>query len=770
MNLSRWIQPPADRGARWRKDDLPGNGRIAAAAGLLLFVSLLLTALLSGYRYWSLPLYRVGDIARSDIVISRDALIEDEEATRLRRGEAAAKSLPVYRFNPSLQDDQVARLRGTFEQSRTLLGLDSRRPAESSGRKRSPAFAALSPDLKAQLRTALRKLDVAPPLDGSLAFLVRDGYGSDLEDRLAALLKDGLSAMIVPDDSLAEKKTGIHLLNILTGKTETVPVSSLATPARVRERIRLRLLEDSRLSPADRSQAQRLLEGLVIPNLTFDEPATKVSQERDAENVDPVLRQLKRGKVVLRQGDEVGPDHLVQIQAMRKLAPAGSSIRQNLAKALLIAILLFIFTFFIRLVPVEQWGYLRLAGFMILTLAANLALLKVSWFVWESVSQSFPFPPFNDGAVYFFLLPFACGAMLVTLLADARCAWLFLIFFCILAGHFAGPDETGLFYIVTTNLAGILAMRKATQRIGIIGAGFKLGLASALLFLILQMMKPVPPEPMNGGTGALLAFLSGPVNAIFLVFTIPLCERLFLVTTEMRLSELGNLNLPLIRELILKAPGTYNHSIAVGTLCEGAAKSIGLNPLFLRTASLYHDIGKTVRPEYFVENQQRVNPHDRIDPLESADILKGHVREGLALAKRAKLPPSLADLIPQHHGTRVMRYFFEKARREAAEKGSDVREAPFRYDGPKPQTKAAAILMLADGIEAAARTLDDHSPDRLRALIGKIAADATREEQFSECDITSLEMSRVTESFLETLGRYYHDRIAYPRGEGDQRS
>lgn len=761
MNLSKWIHPPADRGARWRKDNLPEKGKIMAVAGLLLVVSLLLGALLSGYRYWSLPLYRPGDIARAAIVIPVDALIEDEEATRLRREEAKANAFPVYRFDPAVQEGRIARLRTAFQQSRIVLGLEAA-PA-ATARKRTLSFASLSPNLRSQLRAAIQALDVTPPVDDLLAFLVRENFNADLETRLVALIRSGYGAMIVPDDRFASGKiTNINRLNIVTGKAETVPAGSLSTLAQARKRLGRQVLEDPRLPVAGRTQVARLLEGLVIPNLSFDEPGTKARQEQDASNVDHVLRQLKRGKVVLRQGDEVTADHLIQIEALRKLVPAGSSVKQALGMSLVIALLLFIFLFFIRFVPVEQWGYLRLAGFLVLALAINLLLLKGSWFVCESVSRSFPFPPFNDSSQFFYLLPFAWGAMLVTLLADARCAWLFLIFFGVLAGHFTGSDYTGFFYIVMTSLAGILVMRKVTQRIGIIGAGFKLGLASALLFAILQLMKQAPQDPMNGVFGAALAFLSGPVNVIFLVFTIPLCERLFMVTTEMRLSELGNLNLPLIRELILKAPGTYNHSIAVGTLCEGAAEAIGLNPLFLRIGALYHDIGKTARPGYFVENQQGGNPHDRMDPRESAEILRGHVHEGLSLARRAKLPPSLADLIPQHHGTKLMRYFYEKARKEAGQGGGDVPEEPFRYGGPKPQTKTAAILMLADGIEAAARTLEDHSPKRLRALIEKIAGEAARDRQFAECDITLLEMDRITESFLETLGSYYHGRIVYP--------
>ena len=561
---------------------------------------------------------------------------------------------------------------------------------------------------------------------------------------------------------MTKEKESIHKVNIVTGKWETVLVNQLLTLMQARNRVSQLINQDHRLTVAWRPHVRLILESLITPNLTFDESMTKSRQEGDVKNVAPVLRKLKKGKVVIRQGDEVEADHLVQIEAISKLSRTDSSIMQTIGMAFLVSILLTIFVIFIRFIALNQWSYLKLVTFLILTLTANLLLLRASWFVYDSISQSFLASPFNDKMFFFYLLPFACGSMLITLLAGERCAQIFIIFFCILAGQAIGADYYGFFYILTANLTGILVIRKAKQRIGIIGAGFMLGLTAAVLFFIIEISKQTPLDLMSGSFGAGLALLSGLVNSIFLAFALPLCERIFMVTTEIRLSELGNLNLKLIRELILKTPGTYNHSIAVGTLCEGAAKAIGLNPLFLRIASIYHDIGKTVQPNYFVENQRDGNPHERIRSEESVRILEGHITSGILLAKKANLPSSLVDLIPQHHGTKLMQFFYEKAKTEKAESGREVQENQFRYSGPKPQTKAAAILMLADGIEAASRTLKDHSQNELLDLIRTIITDTTEDGQFSECDITLSEIDRITYSFLETLSSYYHGRIAYP--------
>ena len=762
MNILKRMQPAAARGKPLGKGSPLSRFQMVVLVVLLISISFFLSAFLTRQTHFSAPIYQPGDIARADIIIPMDAFMEDETATQARRTEAKAEALPVYRFNPSLQDDQASRLEAAFVQSRSLLGLDPT-GKESSGGPSKRSFRTLPTAVKAQLRSTMQDLGIKPPVDGLLVFLVREGFKSSLEDQIVLLLKSVFSTILVPDDTLVIKqKENIQQVNSVTGKVETVPVSLLSTLDEVRKKAGKQINQNSRLAVSGRPHVRRILDSLIIPNLTFDETMTKSRQEEDVKNVDLVLRKLKKGKVVLRQGDEVGADHLVQMEAIRKLSQPGSSMRQTVGMAFLIGILLTVFTIFVRFITLNQWSYLRLMGFLILTLTVNLLLLKASWFVFESVCLSFLSAPFNDKTYFFYLLPFAYGSMLVSLLAGERSAQIFIIFFCILAGQSLGTDSYGFFYILVTNLTGIIFMRKATQRIGLIGAGFKLGLSAAILFVILQTAGQAPLELISGSFGVALAFLSGLINSIFLIFTLPLYERIFMVTTELRLSELGNLNLSLIRELILRAPGTYNHSIAVGTLCEGAAKAIGLNPLFLRIASLYHDVGKTAQPEYFVENQQEVNPHERIGFKESVHILEDHVTCGISIAKKANLPSSIVDLIPQHHGTKVMQFFYEKAKKQAAESEKEVQEDQFRYSGPKPQTKAAAILMLADGVEAAARTLNDHSQNSLFNLIQKIITDTTEDGQFSECDITLSEIDCITYSFLETLSSYYHGRITYP--------
>jgi len=505
-----------------------------------------------------------------------------------------------------------------------------------------------------------------------------------------------------------------------------------------------------------------LFSRLLQPNLTFDLQATEARQAEAAASADPALRELKRGKVILRQGDEVQADHLIQIDAIRKASLKASSLQKISGLGVLLAAALGMCGYFLRLLPQQQWSHPKLAALLGVVLVGNLALLKAVWFLCGALSSKFIASPFNDSSYFFFVLPFAFGAMLITLLAGERVALLFLVFFNGLAALAVGTDIHGLLYILMANLLGILAVTRAAQRVGVALSGFKLGLAAIGLSVLIQMTRQAPLGWSTTTFGSLLAFLSGPINAGLLLFALPLCERLFSVTTEIRLSELGNVNLPLLRQLILKAPGTYNHSIAVGTLSEGAAKAIGLNPLFARVACLYHDVGKSLQPEYFIENQQGANPHDALSPEESVRIVTSHVTEGIRLAGTAALPPAIVDIIPQHHGTKLLTPFYAKARELADDDESEVPQERFRYPGPKPQSKEAAIIMLADGVEAAARTLRDRSQERLLELIRRIVSAASEDGQFSDCEITLAELERVTFSFLETLSRFYHSRITYP--------
>jgi hypothetical protein len=258
------------------------------------------------------------------------------------------------------------------------------------------------------------------------------------------------------------------------------------------------------------------------------------------------------------------------------------------------------------------------------------------------------------------------------------------------------------------------------------------------------------------------------INAIFILFTYPLIllfEKTFKITTDLTLIELSDTNLPLLKELMNNAPGTFHHSLQVANLAEAAAGAIRANGLLCRVAALYHDIGKMENPEYFAENQMALNPHDKLKPRMSALVIKAHVTNGKKMAHEHKLPELLIDFIKTHHGTSVIKFFYEKAKEQCDEDKDEIMEEDFRYEGPLPQTKETGILLLADGVEAASRAMKDPNYSKLKSLITKMVDSRVNDGQLSKTPLTFQDLSVIKDTFLNILVGIYHSRVEYPDDE-----
>jgi putative nucleotidyltransferase with HDIG domain len=292
-------------------------------------------------------------------------------------------------------------------------------------------------------------------------------------------------------------------------------------------------------------------------------------------------------------------------------------------------------------------------------------------------------------------------------------------------------------------------------------AGLLVGGANVVmaLALIAYSQQPMTWKTVLMAIGCGIA--GGLLTAVFAAGGLPINESVFGILTDVKLLELSNADLPVLGQLALRAPGTNQHSHAVGQLAEDACRAVGANPLLARIGALYHDIGKLAAPDYFVENQQGNNPHDRLRPYQSAKIITSHVTYGARLAKEIGLPQKIADFIPQHHGTRTLHYFLRKAQAQA-KPNEEIDEADFRYPGPKPQFKEAAIMMLADSCEAAARSLARPDPENIRAIVVKIVDAIISDGQLDECDITLQELTTIREAMISALTAIYHARIDYP--------
>ncbi|HXH28205.1 MAG TPA: HDIG domain-containing protein, partial [Candidatus Polarisedimenticolia bacterium] len=470
-----------------------------------------------------------------------------------------------------------------------------------------------------------------------------------------------------------------------------------------------------------------------------------------------------------RRGEVVSEDAARTIAALNAARAAGASGRAILGNLLLMALLLF---FISRYVFFYQRSYRRerhLFALMVVVTILGLFLDHLFVWVYANLVDTLRVAPFDNPSFYRYMVPMAVGAMLMTLLANARVGMAYALFYVPLFGMMMEWDLPLLLFCLVSNLAAIYGISTYRRRSALILSGLVLGGINAVAVLALQSVIG-GNAPLSHLLFQMFCGLVGGILVAGLVsFLLPLLEALFNVLTDVRLLELSNLNNPLLRRLAVEAPGSYNHSVIVGTLAEAAAEAIGANALFCRVAAYYHDVGKMLKPDYFIENQKDgLNRHDRLSPRMSALVIASHVKEGYELARSYGLPKQVLDIIPQHHGTRKINYFYQKAKRSEKPEVEEIQESDFRYPGPKPQTREAAIFMLSDSIEAAARTLDDPSPARFKGLIRKIVSDVVLDDQFDECDLTFSDLDRVSEAFLRTLGSIYHNRIDYPGFEFDR--
>ena len=399
----------------------------------------------------------------------------------------------------------------------------------------------------------------------------------------------------------------------------------------------------------------------------------------------------------------------------------------------------------------ERRKILLLAFLLLATIALSLFLRHVYTLLADKLQL--------DIATIGFALPVAAGAMLTCLLLDFHLALGFSFVTSILLGiPFQGDPFVPVFYFLGSIVAA-LSVIQCKKRTAVLKAGALTGLVG---FIVIAGIDLYRGEFMARVVYDLVAGFLGAVSITMIVsVTLPFFEAVFDIATDIKLLELLDANQPLLKELVYKCPGTYHHSILIGNLAEAASEAIGENPTLARVGAYYHDIGKILKPEYFIENQRPTeNKHDRLMPSMSSLIIASHVKEGVDLARSHKIPSMIVDIIQQHHGTSLITYFYRKAK-EMQPHGS-ISEEDYRYPGPRPRTKVAALVMLADNVEAASRTLDDPTAQRIQALTNSVITRIFLDDQLSMCDLTLKDLREISKSFSLILSGIFHQRIDYP--------
>lgn len=504
----------------------------------------------------------------------------------------------------------------------------------------------------------------------------------------------------------------------------------------------------------ERSIANDLFPLLMQPNLQYSPAITEEMRSLAAESVPKTLGLVRKGETIIAKGDVITSQTLAKLQSSSYTrflyAGRNQGLRAfftNLLHVMLIYALVLVYLYIIR----KRLFYdnAQIAGMSVMFLTVGFFAWLVGLFETQLPLQ------------YFIMIP--AISMLVGIIYDSRTTSITTIAFALLAAAIRGRDyEIALAMVLAGTFAGytVRDLRSRTQlfqSMGFIALGY---CVPALLFAV-RYSTPIG----TFGLQILFAAMSAVLCPILTFGALFLVERMFNITSDLRLVEYDNINHPLLAELKEKAPGTYQHTLMVARLAEDAALEIEASSILVKVGALFHDIGKVRKAEYFVENQINVgNKHDKIAPLKSASIIKQHVAEGLVLAKAYKLPQRIVDFIPMHHGTMLIRYFYVKALDEAADKNidkSEINEESFRYPGPRPNSKETGILMLADAVEAASHTIDTNNRDELEDVIDKIFAERILDKQLDECNLSMQELVLVKESFVKNLLGAGHQRVKY---------
>jgi putative nucleotidyltransferase with HDIG domain len=667
-----------------------------------------------------------GDFPRESVLAEVDFKFIDNDATRLARESAASLVPPVYALDPELVQSSIDDAETNFENIAQFVF--------------NPVF---SRDERIALLSKYMASSTSKETLEFLADLDRENFDS-LRDASLEVIETLANKGVLSDVPGSAKQMSIFR----PGDTEqySATVDEVLTLAKAPDR--LRKLAAERF-PDDPSR-QLLMRDLSLPfirkTLAFDEALTRAAQDEARRNTELVTVSFKENQAIVEAGHEVTAQDISELKAHAHALSKANRFQIYVGNAL---VLVMVFTCFLLYLWRFRPGIaVNNRNFLLIGILVFLTLVTGRLFILLALP-----------GVWFYLVPVAAGAILISILVDDRMAFVYSFFISILYSAQCNYSLSLFLVAVFGCLAGVFQMHTIRKRSDIFWPGIAVAVVNVVTISALYLIGLVHEELK-------WALLAGVGNGLFTAIgvvpgsLIPL-EFFFGIATNIRLLELSDLNHPLLKRMAMQAPGTYHHSLMVGQLAEAAAEQIGANSLLARVGSYYHDVGKMNKPLYFSENQQRgKNKHDELTPNMSALILIAHVKEGVELAREYKLNKPIVEFIQQHQGTGLMPFFYQKAME--LDPAHAVDEEKFRYPGPKPQSRETAICMLADSVEAASRTLTNPTHGRIKALVEKMINNKFIDSQLDECDLTLKDLHDIAGSFVRVLAGYLHSRVEYP--------
>jgi len=707
-------------------------GRISTRVSHIL-IALITCLILVAVVEWDSGLFktefREGDIVLKSIYAPFDFKIKgdiDYKATEAVKKEAMALVPPAYLIDSSAKEAVLNKVNLFFNSMQAL-----REDTNTEGKFSKIKETAASYGMPLQVVNSI--LDLKDPQGFFAETIKMIEYITDM-GVIAASDLSGLNKNLVKTVTLIDKSKNTEQAKFTE---ELVSFSDI------------RKKTDSILtSLKDRKEKTILVDFVSLalsPNLIYQEDETNCGTQAAAAKVKPVytMVDIKKNELILTKGERISKSNMAKLEAIEKREPYPIKVAAFFGIILIIVLFMLLLVLYIEFYEpdliVGNKELILLASICILMILAAKLIVISPW-------------PSN-------LIPVSAASMLIALLLNSRLAIITTCFLSITIGMVSGGRLDMAAASIVGGMVGIFAVRDARRRSQIITAGFMIGFANMTYFIGIGLLNSLDFNTYM--TEAFIGLANGVISAIIVTGILPIFETASKTITDISLLEIADLNHPVLKEMVIKAPGTYHHSLVVGNLAEAACEAIGANALLARVSSYFHDIGKIEKAEYFSENQAgEGSVHDKLSPTMSSLIITSHVKNGVELAGKYGLNKRIVDIIRQHHGTGLVFYFFKRALEKTGDE--DVFEEGFRYPGPKPQTKEAACVLLADSVEAASRTLDDPTPSSMQGLVKKVINNKFIDGQLDECELTLRDLEKIAEVFTHILTGIYHSRVEYP--------
>jgi len=731
------------------------------------FILIAVTAVFTILHYPNLVItkhsYTIGDVAERNIKAPKDFFIEDKAATNQKRTKAVEAVLTVYDHDTHLAHKLSRGVREAFSILKTVAEpekktLSSEPLSETASASRNSAIHNQVWEMKGAFEG---KIGI-PVSEGAYKLLEKEKFSEEISQLINQILNNILENGVVANKDLLLKESdkGIILRNLET-KSEITYFQLKHYYGLDQSKAMVRIIGQPLLKHLNynlRNLIVDFAQALIQPTITLNKSETEERRKQVAASIKPVLYQIKAGEMLLREGERVTETQLLKLNALQEQINH-KQILFNVIGAAVIVFCLFNVFYVVHFLRQKQFAGNPNKNLLFIATVFILFcfIAEITFSFSESFNRAASFSPYISSII--FGIPFAASAMTICMFQGVEIAIPFSILIASGSAIILQNSFEIFVYALLSCLMGAYWIHGFRQRKVLIHTGLKLSVLNMVLVMAIDTY-----SGNLSGLGLLwdtaFAFLGGIGTGIITLGIAPILEITFRLTTDITLLELANLDRPILRRLMIEAPGTYHHSAVVGTMVEAAAAEIGANPLLAKVCGYYHDIGKIKKPLYFIENQKNCkNKHDKLAPSMSSLILISHVKDGVEIAQKDKLGQPIIDAIRQHHGTSLISFFYEKAKQLKGKESVNIDD--YRYPGPRPQTREAGLVMLADVVEAASRTLENPTPARIQGLVQNLINKVFSDGQLDDCELTLKDLHQIARSFNKILNGIHHHRIEY---------